>query len=492
MSGPMTLSQLADGLFSLTGEYNPGIAGMTADSRDLQAGDAFIAVQGLTAHGLDYLKPEQAAKAAVVLFEPPAPNDYVPTANAIAVPDLNRLQARLADRFYGSPSKAMTVIGVTGTNGKTSNVQLLAEAFSMAGRKCGTIGTLGVGLFGKIKPGERTTPDVISVHRALADMRQQGAQVVAMEVSSHALDQARVAEVMFETAVFSNLTQDHLDYHGTMQAYFEAKAKLFNWPGLKNAVINIDDDYGSALLKRLPENISVLRISANGNPDADVRAEQIRMGLDGMHFTLVYLEDRVEVASSLLGRFNIDNLLTVAGVLLATGLAVGETGRLIGELQPVDGRMSRLGGTDGRPLLVVDYAHTPDALEQTLKTLRGHSEGRLLCVFGCGGDRDRSKRPLMAACAERLADVIWVTDDNPRTESGDAIVAEVVSGFKRPEQVRIQRNRRLAIHEAVKAAGPRDIVLIAGKGHETYQEVNGVKSAFDDRAIAAEALAEAA
>lgn len=492
MSGPMTLSQLADGLFSLSGDYDPAIAGMTADSRNLHMGDAFIAVQGLTAHGLDYLKPEQAAKAAVVLFEPPVPNAYSPTPNAIAVPGLNRLQAQLADRFFGSPSKAMRVIGVTGTNGKTSNVQLLAEAFSNAGRKTGTIGTLGVGLFGNLKPGERTTPDVISVHRSLAELRQAGAQVVAMEVSSHALDQARVAEVAFDTAVFSNLTQDHLDYHGTMQAYFEAKAKLFAWPGLRNAVINIDDDYGQALTERLSADISILRVSANGNPDADVRAEQIRLGLDGMHFTLICRQERVEVASSLLGRFNVDNLLTVAGVLLASGFAVGEIGKLIGELQPVDGRMSRLGGKDGQPLLVVDYAHTPDALEQTLKTLRGHSEGRLLCVFGCGGDRDRSKRPLMAACAERLADVIWVTDDNPRTESGDDIVAEVVSGFKHPGRVRIQRDRRAAIHEAIHAAGPRDIVLIAGKGHETYQEVDGVKSAFDDRAIAAEALAEAA
>ncbi len=492
MSGPMTLSQLADGLFSFTGEYNPSITGMTADSRNLQTGDAFIAVQGLTAHGLNYLKPEQAAKAAVVLFEPPAPQAYSPTPNAIAVPGLNRLQARLADRFFNSPSRSMRVIGVTGTNGKTSNVQLLAEAFSNAGQKTGTIGTLGVGMFGQLKPGERTTPDVISVHRSLAQLRQEGAEVVAMEVSSHALDQARVAEVAFDIAVFSNLTQDHLDYHDTMQAYFEAKAKLFAWPGLRNAVINIDDEYGKTLIERISGNISILRVSANGNPDADVRAEQIRLGLDGMHFTLVYRQDRVEVSSSLLGRFNIDNLLTVAGVLLVSGFDIGEIGKLIGELQPVDGRMSRLGGKDGQPLLVVDYAHTPDALEQTLKTLRGHSEGRLLCVFGCGGDRDRSKRPLMAACAERLADLIWVTDDNPRTESGDAIVNEVVSGFKHLDKVHIQRDRRAAIHEAIHAAGPRDIVLIAGKGHETYQEVNGVKSAFDDRAIAAEALAEAA
>ena len=492
MSRRMQLSQLADGLFDIPRDFDPVITGMTADSRTLQEGDAFIAVSGLTAHGLNYLKPEQAGKAAVVLFEPPAPPGCTTLAHAVPVPGLPQLQAAIADRFFGSPSRAMTLIGVTGTNGKTSTVQLLAEALTKSGRCAGTIGTLGTGLFGHIRAGERTTPDVVAVHRALAEMHADGAQAVAMEVSSHALVQGRVAGVAFDTAVFSNLTQDHLDYHGSMQAYFEAKATLFDWPGLRQAVINIDDAYGRALLDRLPSGLPCLRVSANGHPDADLRAEDIRLGLAGMEFTLVRGTAREPVASPLLGRFNVDNLLAVAGVLTGLGYGLAECAGILAGLAPVDGRMSRLGGSGGQPLVVVDYAHTPDALEQTLKTLRAHTESRLLCVFGCGGDRDRGKRPLMASCAERLADAVWVTDDNPRTESGDAIVAEISAGFRHPGRVRIQRDRRSAIAEAVRAAGPDDIVLIAGKGHETYQEVDGVKSAFDDRAIAAGILAEAA
>jgi UDP-N-acetylmuramoyl-L-alanyl-D-glutamate--2,6-diaminopimelate ligase len=370
-------------------------------------------------------------------------------------------------------------------------VQLIAQAYGLLGKSAGTIGTLGVGIYGQLQAGERTTPDVIAVHRALADMHAAGAQAVAMEVSSHALDQGRVAEVAFDTAVFSNLTLDHLDYHGSMQDYFSAKAKLFAWPGLRHAVINIDDAYGRQLFETRPAGLSAISTSSAGNA-ATLCAADIRLGLDGMHFSMAYAGGRAAVASPLLGRFNVDNLLAVAGVLLADGIALGQVADVLGRLTPVGGRMSRLGGTGGVPLVVVDYAHTPDALEQVLKTLRSHSQAKLICVFGCGGDRDRSKRPLMAACAERLADAVWVTDDNPRTESGDSIVAEISAGFARLERVHVQRDRRLAIKEALAAAEASDIVLIAGKGHETYQEVNGVKAPFDDRAVAAGFLAVAA
>jgi UDP-N-acetylmuramoyl-L-alanyl-D-glutamate--2,6-diaminopimelate ligase len=299
-----------------------------------------------------------------------------------------------------------------------------------------------------------------------------------------------VDEVAFQTAVFSNLTLDHLDYHGTMQAYFEAKAKLFVWPGLRNAVINIDDDYGSELATRIPASVNCLRTSSTGKK-ADLSAEAIALGLDGMRFGLRDATGTADVLSPLLGRFNVDNLLAVAGVLRVNGLALAEIAALLGRLDPVGGRMSRLGGL-GMPLVVVDYAHTPDALEQALKTLRGHTRARLLCVFGCGGERDRSKRPQMAAVAERLADAIWLTDDNPRAESGDAIIAEMRAGLSLPGNAHIIRDRRAAIAAAIAAAGNDDIVLIAGKGHETYQEVAGVKMPFDDRAIAAECLKVAA
>ena len=491
MSRQMTLTELADGLFDVGGHADCTVTGMTADSRALQPGDAFIAVQGLTAHGLSYLRSEQSAKAAVVLYEPPVPGSTFVPENALAVPALKSLQAQIASRFFGAPSQAMAMVGVTGTNGKTSTVQLIAQAFTLLGRTAGTIGTLGTGLYGRLQSGERTTPDVIAVHRALADMHDAGAEVVAMEVSSHALDQGRVDAVAFDTAVFSNLTLDHLDYHGSMQAYFAAKAKLFDWSGLRHAVINIDDAHGRLLAEKLPAGLECLRTSSQGG-NADLLAEDLHLGLEGMRFTLALRGKRAPVRSPLLGRFNADNLLAVAGVLLADGLGLSEVAELLGRLSPVDGRMSRLGGTHGKPLVVVDYAHTPDALEQALKTLRGHSQARLICVFGCGGDRDRSKRPLMAASAEQWADAVWVTDDNPRSESGDAIVADIRRGFRDADAVRVQRDRRAAIAEAIAAASAQDIVLIAGKGHETYQEVDGVKAPFDDRAIAADCLQEAA
>jgi UDP-N-acetylmuramoyl-L-alanyl-D-glutamate--2,6-diaminopimelate ligase len=276
-----------------------------------------------------------------------------------------------------------------------------------------------------------------------------------------------------------------------MQNYFNAKAKLFDWPGLRHAIINIDDDHGQMLIGKLPDGLRLISTSSCGR-SADLTALAIRLGLDGMHFSMAYGGEVAAVDASLLGRFNIDNLLAVAGVLLADGFALAHVADVLGRLTPVGGRMSRLGGVAGVPLVVVDYAHTPDALEQVLNTLRSHSQGKLICVFGCGGDRDRSKRPLMAACAERLADLVWITDDNPRSESGDAIVAEIAAGLKQPAKAYIQRDRRLAIKEALAAACQADIVLIAGKGHETYQEVGGVKTPFDDRAVAAGFLKVAA
>lgn len=486
----MRLQAVAEGLFDAAEFADTEIHGLCVDSRALAKGDAFIAVPGFSAHGLSYLTAEQAASASVVLFQAPVPADVLLPGNALKVDDLKAKQAKLASRFYGEPSKHLHMVGVTGTNGKTSTVQMIAQAMSFLNRSAGTIGTLGTGLFGQLRAGERTTPDVIAVQRALAEMREAGAECVAMEVSSHALDQGRVAEVAFDTAVFTNLTLDHLDYHGTMQAYFEAKAQLFSWPGLRSAVINCDDAYGRELVDQVPAAVQCIRTSSTGRV-SDLQAEAITLSLTGMQFDLVDASGRETVCSPLLGRFNVDNLLAVAGVLRADGLALSEIAHLLNRLDPVGGRMSRLGG-HGQALVVVDYAHTPDALEQALKTLRGHTRARLLCVFGCGGDRDRSKRPQMAAFAETLADAVWLTDDNPRSESGDAIIAEIRAGLREPERAHVIRDRRAAIAAAIAAASNDDIVLIAGKGHETYQEVLGVRVPFDDRAIAAEYLQVAA
>ena len=389
-------------------------------------------------------------------------------ANAVAVPDLRYKLGLLADRFYRAPSRALAMTGVTGTNGKTSTVQLIAQALSLHGDTVGTIGTLGAGLYGQHVAGERTTPDTIAVHRLLAGMRDQGATHVAMEVSSHALEQGRVDDVAFRVAVFTNLTRDHLDYHGTMDAYGRAKAKLFAWPTLQAVVVNLDDEFGPRLLQTAAEGVNRIGLSSRGAAAATLRANQTVLSPEGLRFLLVEEGEQFEVASPLLGRFNVDNLLAVAGSLRALGWSLADVAAVLPKLSPVDGRMSRVGGRDGQPLLVVDYAHTPDALEQALSSLREHTPGRLTCVFGCGGDRDRGKRAQMAAIAERGADRVIVTDDNPRSEDGDAIVLDILSGFDKPAAVRVQRDRAAAIamalarrrrqrHPVDRGQGPRGI-----------------------------------
>ena len=311
---------------------------------------------------------------------------------------------------------------------------------------------------------------------------------VAMEVSSHALEQGRVAATAFEVAAFTNLTRDHLDYHGSMEAYGAAKAKLFVWPGLKGAAINIDDAFGRELADKLPSDVHAWRLSSAGDAHADVAASDIVTSAEGVAFTVRTLWGEKQIRSRLLGRFNVANLLTVIGCLAALGESFERIVEAVEALEPVNGRMNRIGGLHGLPLVVVDYAHTPDALEQALKALRAHCEARLICVFGCGGERDAGKRPQMGEIAERLADVAIVTDDNPRGEDGDAIVAQILAGMTRPQAATVQRDREAAIRAALTMAHTGDVVLIAGKGHETYQEGAGGKRAFDDMAIARVAL----
>ncbi len=483
----MPLRQLLAG-FAPEPALNPLVRGLSADSRELAEGDAFIALAGASTHGLQFAAKALAAGVSAILFEQPAPGNASLPPIAVGVDGLRQQLGRLADRFYGSPSRALAMTGVTGTNGKTSTVQLIAQALTLRGETVGTIGTLGAGLYGHLVAGERTTPDVVAVHRLLATLREQGAMRVAMEVSSHALEQGRVDEVAFQVAVFTNLTRDHLDYHGTMEAYGAAKAKLFAWPSLRAVVVNLDDAFGPKLLADVAAGVHRFGFSSRGHADAVLRAESLRLSPEGLGFDLVEAAERFAVNSPLLGRFNIDNLLAVAGSLRALGWPLAEVAAALARLSPVDGRMSRVGGRNGQPLVVVDYAHTPDALEQALSSLREHTPGRLTCVFGCGGDRDRGKRPQMAAIAERGADRVIVTDDNPRSENGDDIVAEIMAGFERPATVQAQRDRAAAIASALKGAGANDIILIAGKGHEAYQEVAGIKTPFDDLKIAAALL----
>ncbi len=479
---------LADLLPDLNVSRDIVVRGLVQDSRAIEAGDAFVAIGGFGAHGLGFVKQAKSAGASAILFEPPAPEELPAPADAIAVPGLRSRLGEMADRFHARPSRDMTMVGVTGTNGKTSTVQLLAQAWQVRGTRSGSIGTLGAGLYGHVVPTGFTTPLVLQMHALLAQLRDAGAKAVAMEVSSHALDQGRVDGVHFDVAVFTNLTRDHLDYHGDMRSYGVAKARLFAWPELKAAVVNLDDAYGRELFASLPDGVRGIGLSSRGAAVATLQAGQLRLDGAGIAFDLVADGQSHPVQSKLLGRFNVDNLLAVAGALHALGEAPAEIARTLSRLQPIHGRMNRLGGEDGRPLVVIDYAHTPDALEQALSSLREHALGRLVCVFGCGGERDAGKRPQMAASAERLADVVIVTDDNPRGEDGDAIVADILAGFSNPGSIIVQRDRAQAIARAIGEAGAGDIVLVAGKGHEPYQEINGIKHPFDDTAIALQAL----
>jgi UDP-N-acetylmuramoyl-L-alanyl-D-glutamate--2,6-diaminopimelate ligase len=471
MSAPVTLPQLLAGLAPVPPAH-AGLAvdGLCLDSRQVRPGQGFVAVAGARGHGLDHVQQALQRGAGCVLYEPTATPPALPVP-AIAVPDLRAHLGTLAERVYAAPSRALRVVGVTGTNGKTSTVHLLAQALAGAGLDVATIGTLGAGRPGALQEGERTTPDVLAVHALLRRFVDDGITHVAMEVSSHALDQGRVDRVRFAIAVFTNLTRDHLDYHGDMRAYGGAKARLFAWPGLEAAVVNTDDAFGAELATRVPQGVRLLRCGLAPLADGsrpEFHAGGIRTGHDGLAFTLHTPDGQAEVTSPLLGRFNVANLLGVAACLHAFGWPLERIVQALPRLESVPGRMSRLGGGD-RPLVVVDYAHTPDALAQALASLREHTPGRLWCVFGCGGERDRGKRPQMAAVAQAGADAVVVTDDNPRGEDGDAIVAGILTGFSAGARVRVT-------------------VLIAGKGHEPYQEIAGRRLPFDDRRQAALAL----
>ncbi len=485
------------------------ISALTLDSRDVQPGCGFVALPGATQHGMAFALQAQAAGASVVIWQPATGANgsaiSVPaelTIPAVAVDNLRTHLGDIAARFYGLPGSALRIIGVTGTNGKTSTTLLLAHALKLLGQRCGSIGTLGVKLEGDAateadlqQADVRTTPDAISLQRTLRGFVEQGATAVAMEVSSHALDQQRVAGVPFELAIFTNLTRDHLDYHASMEAYGAAKAKLFEFTSLKSAVINIDDAFGRELIVKLSSSIKGTSFGLTG--DADVRAENIVLNSQGARFTLCVAGHEYLIQTALYGRFNVVNLLGVIAALIALGHSVAEIAPVIPLLQPVAGRMNILGG-GGQALVVVDYAHTPDALAQVLNNLREHlsiaestsnqqSPAKLICVFGCGGDRDAGKRALMGAAATEFADVVIVTNDNPRSESETAITDQILVGIQGTNAI-VEHRRERAIERAIMQAGPGDIVLIAGKGHENYQEIRGVKHAFDDSTVAASVL----
>jgi UDP-N-acetylmuramoyl-L-alanyl-D-glutamate--2,6-diaminopimelate ligase len=472
------------------------IAGLSLDSRELKPGYLFLACQGSTHHGLKYVAEARDRGAAAVAYDPEGAAEYLPVAGlpAVAVADLARKTGTIAARFYGDPSAVQQVTAVTGTNGKTSVSLITAQLLTEAGRSCGVLGTVGFGAYGRLETPTHTTPDAVNTQRWLARFRDQGLKQVSLEASSHALDQGRLNGVRVAVAIFTNLTRDHLDYHGSMEAYGEAKRRLFEMPGLKHAVINLDDEYGRELAASLPPGVACIGYTLEDRKAAagrTLRGSNLVLASGGLSFDVEGDVGRGRVDSRLLGRFNAQNLLAVLGALLALGLPFAEALASLSRARTVPGRMECFGGGAGRPLVVVDYAHTPDALEKALTAARAHCRGMLWCVFGCGGERDRGKRPQMGAIAERLADRVVVTDDNPRNEDGDTIVAEVLAGFGSRARVKVERDRAKAVALAVRGAAPGDVVLLAGKGHESYQVVGGRELPYSDRDTAAGLLKEA-
>ena len=456
------------------------VSGISADSRKVRKGDLFIAVSSSEQQVQDHIDEAVSLGANAILrmgdggcriYEDKA-------AVEICLPDLTNRMGDIVSRFYGDPSEDLKVIGVTGTNGKTSVANYIAQYLSHGDQKCGVMGTLGYGIVGQgmVDTGY-TTPDVVGVHRNLACMRDAGAEMVVMEVSSHGLCQRRVDAVKFYGAVFTNLSRDHLDYHQTMDSYASAKRELFRTPGLVFAVLNKDDDYFSDFKSALASGVNAKSYSRKSSA-ADISVLAQEYTAKGLSALLKTPYGQVSIMSPLLGAFNLDNLLAVVAVASAVNDLADMEAR-VESIRPVAGRMDVVQHPD-KPVVVVDYAHTPDALENVLKSLRPLCAGKLKLIFGCGGDRDKGKRAEMAKVAENLADEIIVTDDNPRSESPRDIIADIMSGFGSDSKVAVIHERRSAISQMLNESVDGDLILIAGKGHESYQEVNGQRHYFND------------
>jgi UDP-N-acetylmuramoyl-L-alanyl-D-glutamate--2,6-diaminopimelate ligase len=462
------------------------IADLVLDSRQVTAGAAFVALAGARTHGLDHADAALARGAAVVLYEPEAAR-LAPPLPSVAVPGLRAELGTMARRFFGRVPEPV-VTAVTGTNGKTTVAYLLAQAYARLEQRCGYIGTLGFGVPPRLTEHALTTPDVFTLHREIAEL---GTHYVALEASSHALEQDRIAGVAIDTAVFTNLTHDHLDAHGDLASYGRAKQRLFRARGLRHAVVNADDPFGATIASALPTGCDLLRTSIKGAAVADLHAHVRPLGLRGLELDIGGRFGAARLASPLVGEFNAENLLVALGALLAQGRSLPAAVDALAAAHAAPGRMDVLGGPP-HPWVVVDYAHTPDALERVLTELARASDGAVHCVFGCGGDRDRAKRPLMGAIAARLADRIVLTDDNPRGESAAAIVAEIRAGAAGHGDVTVMHDRAAAIRDAIEHAVAGDAVLVAGKGHERTQVVGATARPFDDRAATLAALAAVA
>jgi UDP-N-acetylmuramyl-tripeptide synthetase len=462
-------------------EYN--LSDISNDSRHVKKNSIFLAYPGIHTDGRKYIAEALKKGAKAIVYEKKnftwqkswdAPH--------YGINDLKNNEGEIAHIFFKKPSKELLTIGITGTNGKTTCAYWISEIQNLLGKKTGLIGTLGYG-HKKLKPHAYTTPDAIFNHRILKEFKTEKIKSVVMEVSSHALSQGRVNGILFDVAVFTNLSRDHLDYHLNFKNYFDAKKKLFHFPSLKVAVINIDDAYGKKLKLSLVQNKT--KVITYGIQNGDIRASHIEYSLSSTTFQLITKKETYKVKAPIVGEFNVYNLLAVISGLVGSGLPIQKVIKQVSHISQVPGRMERL-GTKLTPQVFIDYAHTPDALKKALGTLKDHTEGKLVCVFGCGGDRDKGKRKEMAEAASDLADTNFITSDNPRSESPKKIISEISRSMSGAYKIEIDRHK--AIFKAIEQAKKQDIILIAGKGHETYQEINGVRYPFSDKKYVKKAL----
>lgn len=489
----MKLNLLCQNLIELSGEYEIEILGLALDSRDVKPGYLFLACPGTHTTGHDFIDSAIEAGAVAVLCDasPHIFNDVVVTIQGhqqipiLGVPYLLNFVGKLASRFYGEPSMYLPVYGVTGTNGKTSITHYIAQCLNQLGEKCAVLGTVGNGFLEKLQTSSHTTPDPIALQHLFAIYREQGAKAIAMEVSSHGLDQGRVNGVFFDTAIFSNLTRDHLDYHETMENYAAAKRKLFCMPGLKRAIFNFDDEFGRVLLNEFKEKIVCYAYSVNNKADCEislVQASNVQYTTHGISANIESPWGKGELNANLFGHFNLSNLLAVITLMASNGLSFEHVLRVVSSIKPVAGRMELL-KKPGVPTVIVDYAHTPDALNKALTAIRSHNCAKIWCLFGCGGDRDKGKRPEMGKIAEQFADYVIITNDNPRHEEAEQIAMQILDGMCHPEKVHVLLDREKAIHYAISQANEKDVILVAGKGHENYQQVGDEKIPFSDQAV---------
>ncbi|MGI9239009.1 MAG: UDP-N-acetylmuramoyl-L-alanyl-D-glutamate--2,6-diaminopimelate ligase [Woeseiaceae bacterium] len=465
------------------------VHGIASDSRQLREGSVFLACQGLSAHGLDYLSDAKAAGASAVVYDAATATTPVdPGLPIIAVDRLGEKLGEIANRFYGRPSEALRVIGVTGTNGKTTVAWLVAQCAQLLGARCGYLGTLGYGIETIQGTVGMTTPPVVELQGHLAGFVEQEADYASLEVSSHALSQGRVDGVRFEAALFTNLTRDHLDYHASMRDYYDAKARLFLESDTRTRIINLDSEFGTRLAAQCGPDVVTVSTNfdrvANGRPYVFVRS--IVLNRHGSEVTFVSSWGDGRFSLPLPGDFNVANAAIVLALMLQQRVSLEAACKVLSDVQAPPGRMQRVG--ESGVTVYVDYAHTPNAIENALRALRPHCRGKLWCVFGCGGERDSGKRPLMAGLAERLADRVVITSDNPRGEDPLEIIDDIVSGLSRPKSATIIEDRAAAIAWAVRQANELDVVLVAGKGHEDSQQIGDESRPFSDYAVAEAAL----